>query len=384
MFKNRNQKVDLDNFEAFLTEWGYCYHELAGLTCIGNGDDYDFEDDIFLTDCDVILEDNRCDEGTYAIDHECHTELHSIRLANPSQAGIVYSKAPKKRAVSTYELARRYFWLTDLFSNREHVEEVCPLHYNSWESKADINASFNTEIEQLANDPWLAMYWLLHMGLSHDERYELVKEKILALNLEDSSTNCLINDRRLYYIKNCFAWFEQHDVFYNMPLETSDSELFLKRRAYLLFSCHSYEYATNDNGFDKWWLSILIYPKAEPCMIQRMRWLWRNLDKYNKWSVLEAHLSKENTADISLLSYVLALNPNEAEKSKYADKFVDELVGKKRLWKDEVSKSFARVMIHHLNGLYANTETLNLAMKYYFSDDEDVDLYNQLRETYPN
>ncbi len=358
-------KVDLQRFEQKLKDWGFGYPEFAGCKRLY---DAKVRGNVLYPEQDCVMYDERCNEGTYGISHEVHTEILKVRLNRPKNFDIDYKIKPKKRAVTTYELLCRYMWMSDLFTDWEFRKTVNPINYNNWDNVEDIYKSFSDEINELENDPYLALYWLLHTGFTCDEqRYEQVKNKILEFNLAEQLTD----------IYDALVWFEKHDVFYNMPVkyvnmfsktkhEPDADDLFLIRRAYLLFTTYTYEYAKDENTFEKWWLSVKLYPKAEENMIKRMRWLRNNLNKYNKWNLFEEKI-KTDTTEIALLSYVLAQNPNEENKTKFADKFIQELAKGKDFWKDETPKLFAQTMIYDLKDSYSDIETLKDVLRFYFA-----------------
>ncbi len=378
--KPDNYKVNLDRFENKLRDWGFGYPVWSGCRLIQD-EDVKVKKRMVDPEQDCIMYDERCHEGTYGISHEVHWEILDIKLKNAKKFGVDYKLKPIKKAVSTYELMCRYMWMSDLFTHWEFKRDVAPLTYNeNWEDIEDINKSFDDEINALENDPHLALYWLLHTGFTCDnKRFQQVKDKINEFNLAEQLTD----------IYDALAWFEKHDEFYNMPLkdtglynshEPDADYLFLIRRAYLMLVIYTYKNRGGENAFEQWWLSVKLYPKAEEYMIRRMRWLWRNLDQYNQWHLLEEKLKTDNTK-IALLSYVLAQNPNETNKSKFADQFIKELEKGKNLWKDDTAKAFAQQMIFDLKDAYTDTQTLKRVMQFYFSgkmkDERFVAIQNQ-------
>lgn len=373
--------MNLEKFENKLTDWGFGYPEWAGCRLIQD-ENVRVKDDVVYAESDCIMVDERCNEGTFGISHEEPTVLYTIELKKPKKFGVDYQLKQKQRAITTYELIERYFWMSDLFTDWEHVKTAGANNYNDWENAEDITQCFETEITQLQDDPWLAMYWLLHLGLTCDNRYEIIKTKTLELNLAE----------QLPDIADCIAWFDAHDAFYKMQVMRSlfskhskdTDDLFLIRRAFLLFLTHSYQNAGGETAFDKWWLSIKIYPKAEEYMIRRMRWLWRNLDEFNQWDAFDEQLKNENPEEIALLSYVQALNPHTDNKTPYADTFIAELDEYKTCWTDDTAKSFAKAMIAHLKDWYSDTDTLKNVMQYYFIGDTQNADYLALQQQYFN
>ena len=124
--------------------------------------------------------------------------------------------------------------------------------------------------------------------------------------------------------------------------------MFLKRRAYLVYITQSQSFGGSEDNLDNWWKSVTIYPKEEKNMILRMSWLKSNLHEFDKWDDFDELIKPE---EVSLLSYVLACNPNTEDKAKSANAFLQELIDNKLLWKESPQMDFAQLMIWDVSGL---------------------------------
>lgn len=381
-FAPTDNEPELHSFEFTLKdEWWNGYAEWAGCL-LSQDEEMQIKDDIvYIGSGDGVLMDKRCNEGTYSFDHDNYTKVVEVTVLNAEEVGIDYSEQPIQRAVTTYELLKRYKWIASMFIPYNFEFEVYPLDFNDWESIADINASFALEIDRLTDDPWLAMYWLLHMGLSCDQRYEQVKDKIIAAQYEEQ------HDDILNSVYDALAWFEQHEIDYNFKVcEASDSEdMFLIRRANLIHNLSSYQYVNKD-GFEQWWTAITLHPSFDEFSLLRMRWFANNLQKFEKWQLLDHKLQSENIdtkrTNIPFLSYALALHPNILDRSLFADRFLNELNLNQEVSDKGDHISLARTMLVELKGYYYDTKTLRKVMTVYFRGETNSKPYRELYDAH--
>lgn len=381
-FAHTDNEPELNSFEFSLKEnWWNGYAEWAGCL-LSQDEEMQIKNDIvYIGSGDGVLIDNRCNEGTYSFDHDNYTKVAEVTVLNAEEVGIDYSEQPIQRSVTTFKLLKRYKWVASMFIPYSFEFEVCPFDFNDWESVADINASFALEINRLTDDPWLAMYWLLHMGLSNDQRYEQVKDKIIAAQYKEQ------HDDILNSVNDALSWFDQHGLNYNFKVcEASDSEdMFLIRRANLIHNLNSYQYVNKD-GFEHWWTAITLHSDFDEFSLLRMRWFANNLQKFEKWQLLNNKLQSENIdskqTNIPFLSYALALHPCVENKCLFADRFLNELHSNQDLSDKGDHISLARTMLLELKGCYNDTKTLREVMTFYFRGETNSKPYRKLYDAH--
>ncbi|MEM9067258.1 MAG: SMI1/KNR4 family protein [Myxococcota bacterium] len=88
------------------------------------------------------------------------------------------SKAKPATQPTSAELLARYQWLVQFFAQplkgvkrapRDYAESAAEIYYGYWKSHRRANTAFKKETKLLANDPHLAIYWLLHFTLVGDD-----------------------------------------------------------------------------------------------------------------------------------------------------------------------------------------------------------------------
>lgn len=342
-----------ENITAFLkemknTELDHC--EIAGCELVEYKDSGDW-----------IIDDLRGGTGTYRVAHDEWKIRHSRK------------KKGKKLIVPAITFLNRCGWLVDLFSHRYFDEN--PNIYNYWAEGETPQESWEKEKEHLHTDEHLALYWLLHFGFTLDDKYKTVKEIVLKNNLSNA----------LPLIDGAIDFFDTTDAFYNIEVAKegyTSGDIFLRRRANLIWLTYSYEYRGKENSFDKWWLSVTIYSQADENMIRRIRWLKNNLQKFNKWDELESQIKKSKNTNIVFLSYVLACNPNEKNKSSHADKFLHELNKHKGRFSSEANRSFAQIMLWDLKEHFTEKKLLKTIMDFYFRANFDSNEYKELHDAH--
>lgn len=382
LFADNNFEPEFNSFEFTLKEeWWNGYVEWAGCL-LSQDEEMQIKDDIvYIGSGDGVLIDYRCNEGTYSYDHDSYNKIVEITVLNSEEVGIDYGEQPIQRAVTTYELLKRYKWIASMFIPYNFEFEVCPLDFNAWESVTDINTSFATEIDQLTDDPWLAMYWLLHMGLSNDQRYEQVKDKIIAAQYAEQ------HDDILNSVYDGLAWFDQHGLDYNPRIceENGSEDMFLIRRANLIYNLNSYHYV-NKGGFEQWWTAIALHSEFDEFSLMRVRWFANNLQKFAQWPQLDDKLQSENIdteqTNITFLSYALALHPDIQNHSFFANKFLNELYSYQEISDNRDYVTLARTMLVELKGCYTDTETLREVMTVYFRGETNSKLYRELYDAH--
>ena len=193
------------------------------------------EDDQIITDeiiCpeggDFIVWDSRCLKGTYGIGS--YGKIASVKVKKPTSHGISYRKKPIERIIGTDVLIRRYFWIEDLFSNALHRDTPSP--FNAFKNLEEIDLAYENEKTYLSNDPWLAMYWLLHFGFCSDSRLHEIIDLI-----ESESFNKKIDEDLTEYLAQATYFFRNTDQNFSFTIEDNyggeSKDLFLRRRSYL-------------------------------------------------------------------------------------------------------------------------------------------------------
>lgn len=384
----------LERFDAMLKysiEDGYA--SLAGCELWQDDDIEVMDDDLLIGSGDAILYDVRCKEGTFGYDHEAPSRVFPVEVIDPETHDIDYSQPPIQRAVTTFDLLSRYKWFLRLFEPYDVQTHVSVFDYDGWKTHADIDAAFNKEIDHLQDDPWLAMYWLLHMWLTHDARYEQVKSRVLTVDFSrcvssaDPSTEYDPHSIILRHVIYALVWFDCRDIGYNLDLRHSNESnpnLFLIRHANLIYNHYAYDYRSPE-GFEYWWLSLTLSPECDDTSLMRIRWFANNVEKFNQWQAFDQKLNQAESANtashpISFLSYALALNPNYTadKQSQYANDFLNEL--NKSHVKNNKNRfdDFARAMLSTLQSVFTDTQLLSQVMKRFFKGGTSTEEYKSL------
>ncbi|MBW2960570.1 hypothetical protein [Mesonia aestuariivivens] len=349
-----------------LTEYNLSY--LAG----GEVIDSISEDDEIITDemiypgtGDFVVWDKRCLTGTYGVAES--GLIAPVKVKNPASHGINYSQKPIERLVSTAVLMKRYVWMTDLFINWLHRDTPSPLRF--FGDFENINACYAEEKNELAQDQWLAMYWLLHFGFSMDDRVNEVIAIVEKSEIENSFAA---------YVEDAINFFKHTDANFNYVITNNNGEssedLFIKRRSYLVYTTQLYRYASGDN-FKKWWLCFSMYPHFEENLILKIRWLKNNLKKFDRWNELDKVRSE--IGELPFLSYISACNPNTTDKEHFANQFLEEL-SVHNYNKTDLQKSFIQIMLYDLRCLDLETDAYLKACEYYFEGDFQSEEYIEI------
>lgn len=313
---------------------------------------------------DWVVNDIRGNSGIYGISHE-DGKIYKVKLS--SKASISVSKnEEKKLSVDAKTLMYRYYWMWEVIVDG-YKHRVKPNPYTNWEDVKKLNIDYKKEKKTFKDDAYLALYWLLHFGFSFDKRFEEVKQISNEYNLSS----------KVKFMDTAIDFFEESNENFSYEIK-DDEELFLRRRAFLVFITQSYEYRGDEDNFQAWWKSLTIHPKCEPYSLRRVRWLRNNLLKFDKWNEFDS-IKSEDKENIELLSYVYVCNPNVKHKDKYADNFLEELKkNKKTLIKND--KKFAQRMIWDIRAYVTNKELLKEVSKHYFKGDTLEEEYQDIKK----
>ena len=337
-------------YEKRMQDFGYFYPEYAGCELLSISEDNQIKGRKILPGAgDWVVNDLRGKSGTYGVSHEDFS-IHKLKVKYPEEFNIDYSQKPLKLTVSAETLMERYQQIAMLFLSWEHRKTA-----SFSEDASTTNEAYEKEKKEFLNDPHLALYWLNHFGLTLDKRFQEVVSIIEKHNLIDA----------LPVLKEPLTFFKETDAFYSVKVSVNE-DLFLIRRAYLVYWEQSYKNYNPDN-LDLWWKSVCIYPKIEENLIVRMRWLKNNLKKCNNWTDFEALIKNENQ-NIPLLSYVFAVNPNTnaEEKTKYADVLVSELLEHKNYFNSPHKKQFGEILLWDVRETISDKENFSKAVSFYY------------------
>lgn len=358
----------IDDFIRRMKDWGESYGDLAGCDNLGLAYDSQVKGGrLMIEGGDWAVFDRRLCSGAYGVSHE-DGSIFSIELEKPEAHDTHCFKPAIISSVDAITLMERYQWFHALFIDWAHVLTPSPLGVGGWKSFEQIDADYARETPELAGDPHLGLYWLMHFGFTLDDRYHEVRSLIKRHQLS----------RRLATINDALAFFDHTSPDENISISDSHTEkeefddIFLKRRSYLVFSTRSYNYAAGADGLKAWWGSITIYPRSERYMIQRMRWLGNNLRKFDRWQAfVEVLKQTPNPEAISLLAYVRAINPlaTAEDRKLQAARFLTELVANEQLWKNPTERRFGQAMIWDVRNHIADKSLLKKATEIYFAGD---------------
>lgn len=146
-----------------------------------------------------------------------------------------------------------------------------------------------------------------------------------------------------------------------------------------MWTLYSYDKRGGPDAFKSWRHSIMIYPKVEPFLIRRIRWMWRNIDGFDKWQAFRSEFKREETADIPLFSYVRARDPKENNKPQYATRFLQELWQHRLVWKGKTNRKFAQVMMWDLRHEIKDRTLLKKVAEFYFAGNKFSTKYEDIQ-----
>jgi hypothetical protein len=370
---DQKQAIDLtpltiQSFISTMKCWDHFYASLAGFEVLDSiYEDHQIKGSgLYPGAGDWVVADRRGKTGTYGYSHD-DGEIVSVTVKDPAQHDVDYSEQPIDRKVSTVALGERYQWMVPLFMDWAH--RVSPSPYSYFDDAQQLNEAYENEKSEFENDPHLALYWLLMFGFSLDKRYGEVAEIARQHKLGDE----------LDTIEEALVFFENSDAHDDIIIKNTEEakDLFLKRRAFLVFITQSYSYRGGEDALDNWWKSITIYPHAEKNLVKRMRWLKNNLNKYHKWQAFDL-LIGETDHKICLLSYVHACNPNLDNRSDWANAFIQELYEHKAMWGEEELKDFAGAMLWDVREIATERDLLRKATQYFFRGNHTSTQYQEI------
>jgi len=345
----------IENFEKKMKDWGYYYPEFAGCELLGVCEDNEIKGNcIYPSSGDWVVHDNRGKSGVYGVSHE-ESYICALKLKNPKDYNIDTTQEPLMLQVDAETLLYRYQWIGWLFSDWNHGVSS---PYRIWNSTKEIYEVFELEKNSLEDDPYLALYWLLHFALTADTKYKEIREIVLKYKLQD----------RLFFLETAMLYFDNTDVFTNILLSNKpDTEmLFLRRRSYLIFETYSYNYRSDD--IEKWWLAMQLHSiyERDSYLINKIRWLRNNIKKHNCWTKFEKLLKDEDISKYPFLSYIYASFSND--KEKYANLFLDEVVQiKDELLVSTIAHAIP-IMVWDIRESISDMELLKQVVDIYFKD----------------
>lgn len=379
--KNKKDIFDInknrDKFISTMLNRGYFYWELAWTKLLWISENYEVcWTKIHPSSWDWVVYDERLFSWTYWISHEDYS-IYKIKIKKPGDFWIDYSKKALKSSLDTKTLMKRYIWISYVFN--DHDFETTPSPYIIFKDEEEVIDSFKKEKKYLKNDPYLALYWILHFRLSFDERLFEVRSIIEKNNVQD----------KFYFLNMTLDFIDNSDDFLNIEIpkwywrsQQKLKHIFLKRRAYLVYETHSYMYVSKGYGFLNRRRSIYLYTNPEVNTPIRMRWFWNNLVRYNKWDLFEKKIKDLDISKISLLSYVIWLNPHTKDKTKFADLFVLEIYNNKNLWSSKLQKDFMKTMIWDLRKFFTKDEKFIEVFNFYFDWDSLSQEYKDIESLF--
>lgn len=344
----------IENFEKTMKDWGYYYPSFSGCEVLSICEDYEIKGKcIHPASGDWVVNDTRGQSGTYGVSHD-ESYICGLKLKNPEQHNIDISKKALDLTVNAETLMYRYQWIGWIFSDWNHGVST---PYGLWETTKDIYESFELEKELLVNDPHLALYWLLHFGLSVDDKYAEVREIVLTHKLKE----------QLEFIEIAMLYFDNSTAFTNIILlnKPADEMLYLRRKSYLIFETYSYNGRSND--MKKWWLSIQLYTTfdRDSYLVHKIRWLRTNIKKHDCWAKFETFIKDEDISKYPFLSYVYA--SFSSDKEKYANLFLEEVnqIQEKLI---AIVAPFIRVMVWDIRESVSDMDALKQVVDRYFKE----------------
>ena len=345
----------IEIFEKEMKDWGYYYPKFAGCEVLEVCEDNQIKGRcIYPSSGDWVVNDIRGKSGTYGVSHD-ESYICSLKLTKPENYHIDITQEPLTLQVNAETLLYRYQWIGWLFSDWNHGVST---PYGLWDSTEEIHETFELEKDSLSKDPHLALYWLLHFGLTVDEKYKDIREIVLKYKLKD----------KLSFLEIAMLYFDNTNVFNNIILsDKPDAKmLFLRRKSYLLFESYSYNYRSDD--VEKWWLAIALYTTFErdSYSINKIRWLKNNIKKYNCWSTFENIVKDEDIRKYPFLSYVYA--SFSKDKEKYADLFLREVTQIKEELLVATIATFTRVMVWDIRESVSDMDLLKQVIDIYFKE----------------
>lgn len=350
-------------FEAQIKDWGICYADWAGGERVYASDRDIAGSGLYPDSGDWLVYDARCRSGMIGVSHDNFSDIRPIKLKSAKKFGVNLRQKIIPHRVSTIELMRRYLWITSVFIDWLHVDGASPLDH--WSNPQAIHDAFTTEKPEFANDPHLALYWLIHFGLCHDPRYADVAAAIRAHE----------HPHTLKIIQPALSFFDHTDIHHDIdltprynPSDGDYSRLFLRRRANLLYLTYSQSYR-GEGWIAPLWPSISLYRDGDPFAIRRMRWFKNNLLKYDLWPVFQDRLNDPDSDNIPYIHYVRCFQPERNDTGKCADTLAQEILETRMLWRNH-SGNWAKEILWDIRTQVGDKSAYYAVVKTVFAGDQ--------------
>lgn len=245
--------------------------------------------------------------------------------------------------------------------------------FEVWKTPEDIETAFRAEAEDFADDPELALYWVMHFGLCDDPRYAEVAAMVRAQR-HDSN-----HDR----LRMALAFFDATGIEYDIdltprynPRGEDNSRLFMLRRADLLSLTYAQSYR-GGGALDPLWHSVSLYRRGDDRAIIRMRWLRNNLAKFDLWDALRARLDDADSDDIPFIAYARVFQPGRPGTAALADALVAEVLETRPTWSSRYG-AFGKVVLHDIRDHVDDRQALLAAAEIVFEGDRGNPQFSEI------
>lgn len=359
---------DIVGFETAIKREIHNFSTWAGTTLIDLADRDVVGRAIHPESGDWVVYDARGQTGLLGVAHDNWSDITPVKIKNAKDRGINLRLKKIPRLVSTIDLMKRYIWINDVFLSWLHVNGGSP--FSVWKTPEDMSQAFEAEAAEFADDPHLALYWLMQFGLCLDPRYAQVADAIRARG----------HDQTLEQARLALAFFDgtgpEHDFdltpSYN-PNGKDYSGLFLRRRANLLYQTYSQSYRGN-GAVDPLWLSVSLSRGQDRYAIIRMRWFRNNLEKYDLWDTFADRLNDPANDNIPFIAYARLFQPGRDDTAALADALVAELVQTRPTWSNHHS-AFGKVILEDICTHVGDKPALRAAAMTVFDGDLGNDAF---------
>lgn len=311
---------------------------------------------------DIVVFDTRGRTGFIGIHHDNWSDIHPIKIKNAKDKGYNLRQKKLPRQVPTLELIKRYLWITNVFLDWLHVAGGSP--FDMWKTPDEIDAAFGAEAQDFAQDPYLALYWVMHFGLCGDPRYADLAQTVRAQGHDQN------NDK----MRMALAFFDTTEVDHDIDLtprynpgNKDYAQLFLRRRANLLYMTYGQSFR-GGGAAEPLWQSVALYRRCDDHAIIRMRWLRNNLAKFDLWDVLRNRLDDPDSDDIPFISYPRIFQPQQTQTAALADKLVAEVLDTRPMWSNRFG-AFGKAILHDVRNHVGDKSALRAAAVIVFDGD---------------
>lgn len=371
---------------AFRENWTEYLYFLAGCEYVETDDD-DIEDGgLYPNGGDWVVKDLRSNSGTYGYCHET-LEISEVTLVNPKNHNVNYDLKTIERTVDTVTLLKRYYWISHLFQWSEEDALIFP---ETWDDEGGLDVVYAAEKKTFKDDPYLALYWLIHFGFCMDTRYDEVKSIVKEHDLE----------QELDWLGNAIAFFDEipDDYDINIPNHFAEMKraynggggneklymtgLFTKRRAIVVW--YAQVIMSKSMDFPLRWKGVAIYPQKEPMLLHRVYSIVGDIQKleedkragfYNK--VEKWIKSEEDRYDDIIYAFITTWNPDTEQKTKdlYANQVIKSLGKGKETYQKELPIDVARTMLAAVSKHSIDLDLFTKVCKSYFKHDKESENY---------